>query len=198
MKLGLIVEGHGEVAAAPLLVRRVLAEFAGVPNVEIPTPIRIPRSSMVKDEALSRAVDLIARKTAPNGSILVLLDADDDCPARLGPRLLATARKSRPDRRVAVVLANREYETWLMMGAESLRGRRGLPIDLSPPPNPDDVRDAKGWFSRQMAGKYSETIDQAALTAKFDLHRARRHDSFDKLVRDLTTLVNSENPRPEI
>ncbi len=39
-----------------------------------------------------------------------------------------------------------------------------------------------------MKHPYSETVDQAKLTAVFDLEAARRSPSFDKLIRDFETL----------
>ena len=69
----------------------------------------------------------------PSGGILVLLDADDDCPAELAPTLLNRARSARPDCRVSVVLANREFEAWFLASAQSLAGRFGFPADIEAP-----------------------------------------------------------------
>jgi hypothetical protein len=60
------------------------------------------------------------------GGVLVLIDADDDCPAHLGPALLARAREARSDVPVSVVLANREFEAWFLAAAPSLAGNCGL------------------------------------------------------------------------
>ncbi len=188
MKLGILVEGHGDVLAVPILVRRVL-EDRGVSPVEIPPPLRLPKGKMLRQEELSRAVELMARKTAPDGALLVLLDADTDCPAELGPRLLTWVRAARGDRAVSVIVAKQEFEAWFLAAAESLRGQRGLPLDLEPPPDPEAVRDAKGWLHAQMSNGYSETLDQPALAATFDWTQARRLPSFDKLLRDLLGLV---------
>jgi hypothetical protein len=58
--------------------------------------------------------------------------------------------------------------------------------DIQDHPTPEDVRDCKGWLETAMppTSKYSETADQAALTAVFDVGLARRAPSFDKLYRD--------------
>jgi hypothetical protein len=105
-----------------------------------------------------------------------LFDADDDCPATLGPELQRVAEAVRPGSRVAVVLAVREFEAWFLAAAESLRGRRGLPDDHEPPTAPECVQDAKGWLrKRQIDGlSYSPTVDQPGLAAAFDLDVARR------------------------
>jgi hypothetical protein len=187
VRLGLIVEGHGEVAAVPILLRRLAVEL-GTPKLELPHPQRVPRSKLVKEPELKRAVELMARKAGPRAPLLILFDSDDDCPAALGPQLLAWAREQRSDRDIAVVLAHREFETWFLASAASLAGHRGLPIDLKTPTNLEQIRGAKEWLSDRMSNGYSPTIDQPAFAAAFDIGEARACRSFDKLIRDFKTL----------
>ncbi|MGN9894906.1 hypothetical protein [Micromonospora sp. L31] len=87
-----------------------------------------------------------------HSSLSYELDADDHCPADLGPRLLHRAQAARPDVKVCVVLANREFEAWFLAAAKSLGGLRGLPDVLEPPAYPEAKRDAMGWLSERMAG----------------------------------------------
>ncbi|MBS0261341.1 MAG: DUF4276 family protein [Planctomycetes bacterium] len=192
LQVACIVEGHGEVPAVPELVRRIARDLDPSLAIQIPPPLRIPRSKLVQTGEIERAVEFAARKTGGTGAVLVLLDSDDDCPAQLGPALLSRAKAARRDIPLAVVLAHREYEAWFLASAESLRGRRRLPADLSAPPAPESIRDTKGWLSNHMPGKlkYQETVDQAALTAIFDFTLARRCRSFDKCYRDITSLLS--------
>ena len=194
MNFGLVVEGHGEVQAAPLLVRRIAAWVGHDSALAIPNPLRVHRSSVVKEGELERAVELVARQVGPDGAILVLLDADDDCAAALGPALLGRAKAARSDRRIGVVLAVSEYEAWFLAAAESLRGYRTLPDDLSSPAEPESIRGAKGWLDARMLDGYAETIDQAKLTARFDLERARSARSFDKFLREVCKLLGRDTP----
>jgi hypothetical protein len=194
MKVGLIVEGHGEVDSAPLLLRRILQELSPDLSPSILAPHRVSRGQLTKEEGLQHAIEFMARKVGNEGRILLLLDADDELPCVLGPRLLALARGFRPDRDISVVVATREYEAWFLMAAESLRGRRGLPEDLAPPAAPEAIRDAKGWLSQHMPDGYRETIDQPGLTGIFDLKAARRADSFDKLFREVGRLFGLSVP----
>jgi len=187
MNVGLLVEGHGEVYAAPILVRR-LADSLGRLCV-VRSVIRQPRSTILKPGELERAVTLLGNKVGSGGVVLVLIDGDDDPACTLGPELLTRAQRARRDRRVGVVLAVREYEAWFLAAAESLRGRRGLPLDLEAPTSPEVVRDAKGWLGARMPRGYSPTTDQPALTGLFDLEQARSSPSFTKLVRELTRLL---------
>jgi len=192
MNLGLLVEGHGEYYAAPILVRRV-AESLGV-MCAVRSVLRQPRSTIIKQGELERAVTLLGNKVGDGGAVLVLIDADDDPACVLGPELLRRACSARPDRRIGVVLAVREYEAWFLAAAKSLRGRRGLPPDLESPSIPEGLRDAKGWLSERMPRGYSPTADQPALTTLFDLEAARTSPSFHKLIRELARLLTATGP----
>ncbi|MCP3099197.1 DUF4276 family protein [Myxococcus sp. K15C18031901] len=198
MKLGLIVEGHGEVHALPILIRRILQELSSDGPPQILPPYRVPRGQLVKEAELHRAIEFMARRVGDEGRILVLLDSDDDLPCVLGPKLLGWASVKRPNRRIAVVVAHREYEAWFLASADSLKGKRGLPLDLTAPLEPESIRDSKGWLSKKMPGGYSEALDQPAFTSAFDLRAARRANSFDKLFRDVGRLFDLDvPPRPE-
>jgi hypothetical protein len=188
MNVVCIVEGHGEVEALPVVVRRVAQEL-GV-FVRVPQAIRQPKSKLLRDDDLRRAVQLAAKRAGPSDAILVLLDADDDCPAALAPRMLATVRAERPDRRIAIVLATREFEAWFLAAADSLVGANGLLPGTKPPAEPERVRDAKGWMSQAMGSRYSEVLDQPRFAARFDMGAARSAcSSFDKLWRELASLL---------
>jgi hypothetical protein len=62
---------------------------------------------------------------------------------------------------------------------------------MEPPPDPEAIRDAKGWLARY-AGQgfsYKPTIDQPALTNVFDLEQAYAARSFRKLVKEVVALA---------
>jgi hypothetical protein len=184
LPIACIIEGHGEVQAVPILIRRIALTIDSALSIDVKPPLRVPRSKLIQENELERAVEFATRKTGGLGGVLILVDSDDDCPAKLGPKLLDRAHKSRSDLPIGVVLAKREFEAWFLASAESLRGKRGLPNDLSSPQDPESVRGAKEWIARRMTGgaTYSETLDQPALTASFDLQTAaQRSDSFDNV-----------------
>lgn len=183
MNVACIVEGHADRDAVPVLLRR-LAVIHGR-SLAVRPPIRLPRGKLVIQAEVTRALQLAFKQVGPEGRVLILFDADDDCPAELGPRLLAWSREAREDLRVSVVLAEREFEAWFLAAADSLAGRRGLPPDLTAPEAPESVSDAKGWLGDRMGRRYSPMIDQPALAAVFDVEAARgRASSFDKLLRE--------------
>ena len=187
-----IVEGHGDVEAVRLLLRRIFHEYLNRTDVTILRSIRVPKTKLLKSGELERAVELAARQTQDGDAVLIIMDADDDCPAELAPQLLSRATEARADRHVRVVLANKEYEAWFIAAVASIAGHRGLRSDLSPPAAPETIRDAKGWLtqSSHFDKAYREPLDQPALTQIFDLHQARACPSFDKLCRDMTSLFS--------
>ena len=191
VKIGCIVEGESEVATVPILIRRIAANLYPELPIVVPPPIRRPRNKVVKENELERAVEFVARQIGGQGAIFIILDSDKDCPAELGPALLHRASQTRSDLPIAVVLAKHEFEAWFLASAESLRGKRGLKRNISPPDNPEAIRGAKEWLRRRMQrGKtYSETQDQPALAALFDIDQARQADSFDKCYRDIVYLL---------
>ena len=192
MKVATIVEGDGEVVAVPILLRRLAEWRTPVRYPDVQTPIRVRRDRFLgRDEEFSRYLSLAAGKCGEGGWILVLLDADDDCPATLGMDILRRARTCVPHRSVSVVLANREYEAWLIASAASLNGIRGFTVAPGDIIDPEVPRDAKGWIKTRMKnGGYGETTDQPAFTARMDLEQAfDRSRSFRKLCREWDLLI---------
>lgn len=191
VRIGCIVEGHGEVEAVPVLIRRIVGNLYPELPIFVERPIRAPKNLVVKAGELERRVELAARKVGKQGIIFLIFDSDVDCPAELGPALLERALQIRGDLPIAVVLAKCEFEAWFLAAAESLRGQRGLKDDIDSPKNPEEIRDAKGWLSDEMENnrKYSETRDQPALAALFDIEQARQADSFDKCYREIVRLL---------
>jgi hypothetical protein len=191
-----VVEGEGELSALPVVLRRLMyAE--GIWDADIRPPHLVARGRLVKQGGLEATVDALARRLPPGapGGILALIDADDDCPADLGPSLLDRATAVRPDRRISVVLANREFEAWFLAAAPSLGGRAGMPYDLAVPGNHETLRDCKGWLThhRTDGGQYKPRVDQAPLADLFDLDLARANSaSFDKFCRDVSYLITGK------
>lgn len=189
-----IVEGHGEQQAVRRLLLRIAADRAPQAPLRANEPIRIKSGSFFNDAGyFSRYVNLAAAKARQDvaGHVLILLDCEDDCPARLGPRLLDQARTVAPGVNIIVALAHREYETWFMAAAESLRGVEGMSAAVVCPADPEATRDAKGWLGRHMPHGYDPITHQLAFTHAFDLDAARAVASFDRLYRKIDSLLES-------
>ncbi len=165
--LGLVVEGHGEVQALPVLLRRIARKVAPEAHVILAKPVRVPKGKLLRDEKeLLRAARLAERKAAAAASdrtfqdipatvgILVLVDADQDCPAEVGPVWRKRLEERFPDHPVAVVLAKREFESWFVAGASSLFSELQ---ELDLPADPEALPGANAWDAtwRRATGRRS-------------------------------------------
>ena len=186
-----IVEGHGEVQALPVLLRRLASTVAPEVELCLNPALRVKAASFLTEDDsgyFEKYIELAARKAKawPKSCVLILLDCEDSCPAQLGPKILQRATNCRSDVTYLVVLAHREYETWFLAAAESLRGVCGLPNDLNPPQNAESIRDAKGWLSQKMAVSYNEPEHQPRMTSEFDFDQAKQTRSFNRAFEKLT------------
>lgn len=197
MLIASIVEGDGEVAALPLLLRRLRDEWRpGHVFAEPLAPIRVHRDRFLnREEEFRKQLLLAAAKCGEQGWILVVLDADDDCPVTLAANVYDRAKQHVPHRRLSIVIANREYEAWFIASARSLDGYRGFQCPKGIPAGAEVPRDAKGWMRRNMqGGTYSEVLDQPAFTARLDLQLAFDNSrSFRKLCKEWEINVGNAN-----
>lgn len=198
MRIVSVVEGHGEVESVPALVRRIGWSLDPPLHADAPPGIRVPKSRLIRPGELERVVILARKQVGGRGGVLIVLDADDDCPADMGPSLRERAVGPAGGLPVGVVVAKVEFEAWFLAAASSLAGKRGLAADLTSPGDPENVHDAKGWLKRhRIAAKgYSETLDQPAFTNLFDLDAARAAPSFDKCYRDVCRLLRHASSTP--
>ncbi|WP_085317092.1 DUF4276 family protein [Derxia lacustris] len=186
-RIAAIVEGQGEEAALPVLLRNLAKRLLPDGYVEVPRPARVHRDRFIRsDDDFRKQLLLAAAKAGADGWILVLLDADDDCPVTLGAELKQRAEVVVPGARISVVLARREFESWFIASAAALAGVRGLslkPGDHDAPAD-DGPRNAKKWIADRLPPGvgYGEVADQPAFTAAIDIELAeRRSRSFRKL-----------------
>lgn len=185
IRVASVVEGDGEVMALPVLLRRLAQWRTPGIDAQVLPPIRVAKDRFLnRPLEFARHLQLAAAKCGAEGWVLLLLDADDDCPATKGAEVAARAREVVPHRRVAVVLANREYEAWFLAAAASLDGCRGFVFEqVDAVVDAERPRNTKGWMAQRMASHvYRETTDQAAFSAVLDLDMAFSNSrSFRKL-----------------
>jgi hypothetical protein len=178
--LATIVEGHGDVAAVPVLLRRLRPDWVYT------KPIRQNRAQLIDSESKLARSDVMLRNIrlatsavaehSDRGGILLIYDADDDCAVSLGKSLRKEASRhtSLP---CEAVLAVREYEAWLLAGQC---------IDWRD--DPERPRDAKSKLSASL-GVYRETVDQPKLTAALNIASASEGSrSFRQLLTALDRL----------
>lgn len=187
-----IVEGHAERESVPVLIRRILQD-KGVYRVNVRPGVRVPRDKLLKPEEFERRLEF-ARRQPGARAIRVIVDADNDCPRDLGPRLLARGLPVAAGMPLSVVPARVELEAWFIAGIESLRGVGGIREDVSPPGDPETIADAKGWLTRHMLPGYSymPVDNQSGLAQRFDyVAAAARSRSLRKFLKDLTEMAQA-------
>ncbi len=115
-------------------------------------------------------------------AIVVVLDAENDCPKRLALKLANWVRQRNPHVPVAIVVANRCYEAWLLAGHC---------WDRQP-----EVK-APGTVKKEITQKigqasYRETRDQPYLTAQMKIWKAyRRCRSFRRLINAVRQIIDA-------
>jgi hypothetical protein len=220
-RLVLLVEGQGDVQAAPVLMERLLKEYAAFDAVFLDSlpPFRVGDYSKIKKDHFGEWRRLLRAATVTRknvGGCILFLDGDSPveiegkpfCAARAARILVAEAEKVGAGKlfSLAVVFACMEFESWMIAGAESLEncrladGRQAiqkLPLVI-PADTEKNPRDAKGWFRSVMTTGYKPTRDQAELTRLVDLNvvRSRNVRSFRHLesaIQHIVAAIRSGN-----
>jgi hypothetical protein len=208
-----IVEGQTEQRCVERLLHRIWEELLGGPErLQVLEPFRGRRDALVHPSglALGQSVQKAFLKLQAKAKreplarllVLLLLDAEEDCPAELAPRLLQTARNAQANATIACVLAKRMLENWFVASVASLAGIQDLPQRLQPPEDSESPR-GSAWLEKQMRSvkrsrKYSKTVDAPEFVRAMNLRDCRtRPPSFDKLCRELQKLLIAAPEPPE-
>lgn len=194
-----VVEGDGEIAALPVLLRRMIPELGCYVEVGS-APVKRHRTDL-RDEQRFRTGLRLALTRDNVSALLVLFDLDDDCARDLMPNLRRWAGEEVAHLPHTIVLARHEYEAWFVAALESLRGVRQIAADAAYADDPEIKRDAKGVISSFMPKNtsYSPTADQPALSAAFGFGQAyRRSSSFQKLVNEVCRVLTELGQQPAI
>ncbi len=187
-----VIEGHGEVEALPVLLNVIVASIGSDLYPAIARPIRVPWGTLVNNAGeLERYAAMAIRNGGPTARLFVVLDADDRCPAELGPQLLQRVIARLPHNPVSVTVANREYESWFIASSESIADHVGSGATFDVPQNIEGIRAAKEWLELNLLNRrYKETRDQAAFSSRIDVPLARRRSqSFNRFCREVERLL---------
>ena len=188
-----IVEGHGEEAALRPLIYNIIASGDGLVYPNIVQPYREPWGSLVnKPDDLERCAEIVLREGGSNSRLLVLLDADGNCPAELGPKLLERLTHRFSHRLISVTVADWEYESWFVASAESIAEFIGADTAIEVPDTIEGIVDPKRWLEANiLKRRYKETVDQAPFSNHIDVPVARRRSqSFDRFCLELERLLS--------
>lgn len=178
-----IVEGPGEVEAVPSLLWKLLREM-GRYDVQVARPKNAHGcGNLTTPGGLEKFVTL-AGLERDCGAVLILMDADEQCPVQLAQSFAGRVQTMGVKHPVVVVIARCEYEAWFLASLPTIAATLGLPDGTEYAGDVEARTGVKGWLSGQLpAGQaYKETIDQATMTSLLDTSLARqRSRSFRRL-----------------
>ena len=189
-----VVEGAGDVAALPGLLGRILWEMYDRTDIIVAQG----RSGVVNANGrqnLERNLEKFlghAQNKPECDAILVLLDADDDCPIDLAQGLLERGKQLGLTSPVEIVCAHRSYESWFLASLDTIKGQRGIGDTAVLSQASEDVSSPKQWLTDQMppGQAYKETIHQASLSRSIDIVEAHKNSrSFRRLCHALEQLL---------
>lgn len=191
--IALVVEGHGEVQAVKKLVQRYFEKRRSQVRVLNPEKAK-GRGNITRDRGIERFLQAAATKCRSKAAILVVLDAENEpCPGVFAGRLAARAKLCKLPYPVAIVVAMRTFEAWILASIETIAsaGICSLQRNTRPPSNPETVQDPKKWLERRMKSPpYKETKHQAIMTEELDFSLASKNSrSFCQLTKALDRLV---------
>lgn len=132
-----IVEGDGEVSAAPALLARVLHHHKAY-DLFVGDAINAHgRGNLTRPDGLERFLK-VAYHRPDCAAVLVLLDSERDCPLTLAQEFVRRVLACGPRRPTAIVFAHPMYEVWMVASAATLAGKgpcEGVVFrdDLAPP-----------------------------------------------------------------
>ena len=189
-----VVEGAGDVAALPELLGRILRERFNRPDVIVAQGRSRVVTANGRQKLESKLENFLqhAQKKPQCDAILVLLDADDDCPVNLAQGLLERCKRLGLNCPVEIVCAHRSYESWFLASLDTIKGRGNIPDTAVLVQAAEDVSSPKQWLTDQMprGRAYKETIHQASLSRSIDIGAAHHNSrSFRRLCHALEQLL---------
>lgn len=190
-QVAIIVEGHGEEMAVPILARKILRYLKIENQVEARRPLRCAKGDMTSgNPQFRKLLNLAAEQVRPSsGLILILLDADEDCPKDLR-KIVRERYEPLYETPVLLAAANRCYEAWLLASWPTVRDHVDVADQALFTSESHEIRNPKAVLRNRMRRRYSERNHQAEFTKLLDIDLARRNPSFDRLVRRLEERLN--------
>ena len=189
-----VVEGAGDVAALPDLLGRILRERFNRTDVFVAQGKSGVVTTNGRQKLESKLENFLrhAQNKPECDAILVLLDADDDCPVNLAQRLWERGKRLGLTSPVEIVCAHRSYESWFLASLDTIKGQRGISDTAVLSQAAEDVSSPKQWLTDQMppGQAYKETIHQASLSRSIDIVEAHKNSrSFRRLCHALEQLL---------
>ena len=191
-----IVEGDGEVEAVPALLSKLLAEMQRFDIYVGDIANAHGCGNLTRPGGVERFVGNACTKR-DCGAVLILVDADKQCPVGLARSLSERVRTIGVQIPITTVIAKCEYEAWFLASLETIAGqefggRPGLPAGLTYSGEAENIVGVESWITQNLPqGRiYKETLDQLAMTRLIDTEKARQQSrSFRRLCHALEEVV---------
>lgn len=196
-----IVEGDGEVDAAPNLIYQILHRHECFDLHVAKLKNSHGCGNLTTPGGIERFVRLALIEQRCEG-VLVLIDADEQCAYSLANQLARRADALNPSKPVVVVAAKCEYEAWFLASLPTIAGiqlneRPGLSPGITVPDERiENIIGVKGWLSQHFPeGRiYKETLDQLSMTRLIDLDIALpKSRSLQRLEHAIVQLIEHRN-----
>ena len=189
-----VVEGAGDVAAFPVLLRLILQQMYNRPDIIVAQGNMVVRANGRQNLENKLEKFLGHAQNKPEcDAILVLLDTDGECPVELAQRLLQRCEEIGLIRPVEIVCAHWTFESWFLASLETIKGQRGISEAAALSLDAEDIQNPKQWLTNHMPDgqAYKETLHQASLSSFIDIeltyHNSR---SFRRLCHALELLLD--------
>ncbi len=191
--ISLIVEGPGDAAAAPLLVRNLLLHFNASGYV-----VKVQNAHGHNNITKPKGLEDFLRRQRSNPDCkgaIVLLDAEEehcDCPLELALSLAQRAKDLRLAFSVVIICPQCEYESWFLTSIHKM-GKWLLP-GTTFEGDPETMQNVKQWITnhRKKGDPYRETEHQASMTSAIDLdHNIAHSRSFRRMAHAVEELLEA-------
>jgi len=190
--ISLIVEGDGDVSAAPLLVRRVAEKRKFFDLLIVGKPIKAGSVyKLLRQGEVERYVELALSRNCDGA--LILLDTDEGCPIHLIKELQSRIRMNadRFGKKTALCFFKSEFESLFLNCIEAYLTEAASRMVEPPIQGWESIRGAKERFRALTKRPYRETVDQVRHTALLDLPRlAQRSRSYQHLESSIAWLMD--------
>ena len=195
----LIIEGPGDEAAVPLLLRKIAHEHGIYDFNPCSHPIQGPNlPKLAVDGMLERFVGY-AQSRSDGDSVLVCVDTDGACPKTNVENLARRLKAMHLTKKVGLCFFHCEFEAMAITCLDLVSARFpefGWRMeDWTGDIAAEDIRGAKGYLTRHMRkGKaYKETRDQVRFVEKLDMSRLRlKSRAFQHLEKTWKWLVDMD------
>ena len=191
-----VVEGDGDAAAFPELLVRILWGKFNRYDVSVAQGKTNVVKANSKDKLVADPGRFLrhAQRKPGCGAILILVDADNECPVSLAKRLSQLCDEIGTSCPVQIVCTRRSYESWFLASLDTIKGLHGISDTASLSRDAEDVPNPKDWITDQMPDgrTYKETTHQAPFSRVIDLDLAHRNSrSFRRLCHAVEQLLTA-------